>query len=208
MLFRKKKKPATSGDPAAAFWQWFVANEKRLLTLAAEEWPAKSGVLEQLKRVHADLTYEVATSGTPRELVISADGFRGAIASVESLVDCAPALPRWTIVRFRRRHPFPRGGVLEMNGVSIPVDDVWCTLHKQGSVLGVILYMPGWTEEDDLLHQAFILLDLAIGEYDVMCRVGEVASAPVRDAPPDKRVPYHDLAAVFDESFERFCTSG
>src|SRR5262249_42436684 len=128
----------------------------------------------EMHKVHPGLTFEFGPKENDRrEFVISADGIRDAFPKVESLYAAAPTMARWKFVKFRpRREPFD----IEYAGVSIKANTVSVSLHPDGQKAGLTVFIPGYNEGDHEIYAgiAFLLLDHALGEYDVETRVGFV----------------------------------
>jgi hypothetical protein len=205
------KKPAES-----RFWEWFLKNEDRLFT---SEPPAAIWMEElprELRRVHKCLVWQLSPArGGKREFVISADGIREAFSAVESLADAAPKLPRWTIVRFRPREPGYHEQSLIIQSpkgtAEVKAEEMECAIvamrHKDGTVkIAIELFIPGCPEGDPGPFQtaAFLMLDAALGEYDMECKVGFVGIYPLEtEAEAGEKIPFARLREEFDELVER-----
>jgi len=198
-------------SPEAAFWKWFLSVEAELSAAAENPLAPMHQVLKsRLERVHKSLTFEFGPleSGV-RELAISADGDRAAFFAVERVVDAKPPLPRWNILRFRARVAEYAELRLQMQGRTIGADDIdfqllQCTDKKTGErSLGVRIFIEGCPAPHDpeFVHIAFLLLDSALGEYDMETKVGGMEVLPRAGAPED-RCPFSDLVAFFDQAFD------
>jgi hypothetical protein len=193
--------PAASVSPEASFWEWFLANTQRLQTIHTGHEPVAEELARQLQRINGDLTWEVSTANeSPRELVISAGGIRAAFPSVQKLVAAQPFLPGWKIVAFRPR----RNAALSVSfgSYELKPSAVWFSSEPDGQKLGLTLFIPGFVEGDNTATQAaYLLLDGALGEYDVETKVGFIQ---LKRAPPDPAKqglkPFAQLPAVVDAS--------
>ncbi len=196
-------------SPEQQFWSWFLKHEDRLFNSRPMDDFWMANMSPRLQRIHKDLTWETgpAKSGK-RELIISADGIIAAFSAVEALVDAAPPLDRWTIIRFRPREPDYAGLRINFGKVSLCADDIECRLHAHGSVIGIRLYIRGCKEphEKPFVGAAFLLLDSALGEYDMECKAGPIEVLPF-DHDPGPRIPFAQLRDEFDSAFERHCTA-
>jgi hypothetical protein len=65
-----------------------------------------------------------------------------------------------------------------------------------GAKLDVAIYGPG-PVDDPMKTAVFLLLDSALGEYDVETRLGEIQILDGKQAPADAR-PFSQLAALVD----------
>lgn len=190
-------------SPENEFWRWFEANETSLFDFEGHQERIFTALTEELQRVHPDLTFElsVAVENGVREFVISADGIRDAFPAVEALHAAAPALPRWRWIRFR-----PRRGPSDIQIADrvIRAEDVRYVLYQdeEPGKLGILLFMEGYTEEEHNLYGqvGFLMLDGALGEYDVETRVGGIDI----DSPASKyfaqSLPLEQLPRHFDQA--------
>ena len=152
----------------------------------------------ELHKVEPHLTFEFGPKDKGRrEFTISADGIRDAFPAVERLYAAAPALSRWKIQKFRqRREPSD----ISFQGVKVRASSVTVDLDKEGEKVNVGVFIPGYTESarETYLSVTFLLLDQALGEYDVETRVGTIAVKDVTQA-STKAFPLKDLPKHFDE---------
>jgi hypothetical protein len=180
------------------FWQWFAANEKQLFTFEANREVIFDELAAQLRRVHSDLTFEFGpTDKNRREFIISAGGIQAAFPVVESLFATAPNLPRWTFIKFRpRRHPVM---TIQFGGKEVAPADVGCELDHEGAKIAITLYFEASVAADESVMKniGYLLLDEALGEYDVETRVGTIE---FRVGHPKHKIPnIQELAAEFDK---------
>jgi hypothetical protein len=180
------------------FWHWFAANEERLFTFEANQESIFDELAEQLRRVHPDLTFEFGpTHKNRREFIISAGGIQAAFPAVESLFATAPNLRRWTFIKFRpRRHPVM---TIQFGGKEVAPTDVGCEMVREGSKIAITLYFEASVAADESVMKniGYLLLDEALGEYDVETRVGAIE---FRIGRPKHKIPnIQDLAAEFDK---------
>src|SRR5262249_23226597 len=154
----------------------------------------------EMHKVHPSLTFEFGPKENGRrEFVVSADGIKDAFPKVESLYAAAPTMAHWTFIKFRpRREPFD----IDYAGVSVKADAVSVLLQPDGQKAGLTVFIPGYNEGAHEIYAgiAFLLLDQALGEYDVETRVGFVdvkAPSPnLADARSLKELP-----KAFDDFF-------
>lgn len=149
------------------------------------------------------LTFEFSSKKDgKREFIVSADGVREIIPAVERLVAAAPVMPKWTVIKFRQRswEPFDIG----YGNVNVRWHAVTALLKPNSRRVDVTLLVPGYTaaEHKVYLSIAFLLLDGALGEYDVMTRVGHVdVRAPT--AADTEAVTFLKLPTAFDANFPK-----
>jgi hypothetical protein len=130
--------------------------------------------------------------------VISAGGIKRAFPKVTGLAAAAPALSRWIITAFRprRRHL----GVVKLQGRQVDPRDVKVSLLDNGVAVGIYLFLPDFREPHLLLKlMGYLLLDDALGEFDVESKLSLIKMLP-RDAQTNgERFPLPDLAPKFDQ---------
>jgi len=170
-------------SPQARFWDWFQRNAERLLHFEAEQEALFAELSAELMRVHKGLTFELGPlQHGQREFILSADGIRKRLSVVQALVDAAPPLPGWKITAFRQRKSLDLR--IRLGESELGADDIWFASQTEGQQTGLRLYIRGLGEANrrEMLQLAFILLDCALGEYDVATRVGSIEFHPL---PPD-----------------------
>lgn len=157
---------------------------------------------EQLVALHPALAFEFSpVIDDRREFIISAGGFREGFPAVEALMATAPSLPRWIVIGFRpRRRPIMP---VTLGGKTVSPDSVEATLLSNGQMLGVRLFFRGYVEEEReiWLQIGYLLLDEALGEYDVEAKLGLVEFMPFELYPDAMRVPLPELPDWFDREF-------
>ena len=188
--------------PQEQFWNWFLRNETELF----EFDPVNEIVREQLfdrvaaelQKVNRDLTFEFSPKATPREFVVSAAGLKRAFPAVISLVQSAPELDRWKIIAFRPRRTAICS--LEIGDQYINPKDVLFTLLDNGKSAGISLFIPGFQESDANWKQiGYLLLDQALGEYDVETRLGLIKMLAPETRTEGNRYPLPELPVLFDQ---------
>jgi hypothetical protein len=185
-------------DSQLEFWEWFNKHQDELFGFEIGQVQIFDKLSEQLIRVHPDLTFEFGPKSDQREFVVSAGGMRDAFSAVSSLVAAAPKLNRWRITAFRpRRTPL---NSVEIGDICIRPEDVQFSLLTKGSVIGIHLFIPGFQEDNVVFRQiAYLMLDDALGEYDVETKVGLIKISQPEAAQTTKRHPLFELPALFDQ---------
>ncbi len=210
-LARKNKLPSHGGiEPVSGdsltkeqqFWEWFEQEEDLLFNFDREQDRAFGLLSAALASISPDLAFEFGPnkSGT-RDFVISAGGIKRAFPAVEALAAAAPALTRWNVVKFRpRRNPIMQ---LNFGGKTVDPANVEFSLLSNGRELGVYLFFDGYDEGEKTVwgQIGYLLLDEALGEYDVETKVGLIKFFPSDARPDAERHPLPELPGMFDAHF-------
>ena len=196
---------AVKGIPEASFWRWFTEHEEayRNFEVNGPEQDRLFGEMDRaLHRVHKGLQFVFDSGGSgTRKLVISADGMRDLIPVVQRLMAAAPELPGWKFTAFRPRMTDVAGVTLHIGVAEIGMSDLWFALRSEGDRIGLDIYLPGvvLANQDQGYTIAFLMLDTALGEYDVMTRVGSLEIHPLPPDPEQRNLkPFPTLAGEFD----------
>lgn len=193
----------TKKSPEADFWAWFTKNEDRLFHFERDQERTFDALNAAMHKVHPDLTFEFGPiENGKREFVISADGLKAGFPAVESLCSAAPTLEKWVLIKFRpRRDPME----LQIGELKIKPTDVEVAVEADGSKAGFTVFMRGFDEQrkKHFSQAAFIMLDQAIGEYDMETKVGFIEVKPFDEASTYKRQTLENLPRMFDELLKR-----
>jgi hypothetical protein len=154
------------------FWKWFLEHEDVLFQFENSKEATFEELAKQLNKVDPDLTFEFGPiRDGMREFILSAGGIKRAFQAVLDLAAEAPELPRWNIRAFR-----PQRAVLnkiEFRGKQVHPKDVRFSLLHNGKAPGIYLFLPGPAGLDvDLRQIGYLMLDEALGEFDVETKVG------------------------------------
>ncbi len=192
----------TMATAQGQFWNWFIHHESELFNFDPEQIVERERIFDEIaseiQKIDPDLSFEFGPNGTPkREFVISASGRHRAFPAVVSLADAAPPLDRWQVIAFRpRRTPI---NVVEYGGKRVDPMDVQFSLRDNGKMAGVYLFIPGFRENDtESKIIGYIMLDEALGEYDVETRLGHIEMFSPQTATDGDRYPLRDLPKLFD----------
>ena len=115
---------------------------------------------------------------------------------MELLYSLAPSLLRWEFIKFRpRRDPDD----ITYGGVTVKAASVAVKVIPHGKMVDIITYIPGFTQDAYKTFGAinFLLLDQALGEYDVEMRVGQISIEPASNV-QGQTCSLADLPKVFD----------
>lgn len=180
------------------FWKWFQKNEALLFDFEKDQDRVFNLLATEMQKIDPNLTFEFGPKAQgKREFIISADGIKSSFPKVESLVVAAPQnLKKWILIKYRpRREPFG----IQYQGITIEADSVSIGLEPDNNKICLTLFIPGFTEENSKTFTgiAYLLLDQALGEYDVETRVGYIDVKSV--APTNlKVVSLQELPEAFD----------
>jgi len=192
--------------PPDTFWNWFTQNEAELFefdpTRETERERLFDRLATEIHKVHRDLTFEFSPPGPKREFVVSAAGIKAAFPDVVRLVNAAPALPRWQFTAFRpRRSPI---NLVQIGDMCVDPRKVQFSLLDNGKIAGLHLFIPGYRESDSRFKQiGYLLLDEALGEYDVETRLGLIKMLSPDTHTEGDRYPLDRLPALFDQLVSR-----
>lgn len=77
--------------------------------------------------------------------------------------------------------------------------DIEFSLLTKGSVIGIQLFIPGFSENNVTLKQiAYLMLDDALGEYDVETKLGLVQMLSPESPRTTRRYAFSELPSLFD----------
>ena len=188
----------TEATPEQEFWKWFQKNEASLFSFETNQDVVFDRLAAQMQKVQESLTFEFGpVKNGQREFVISADGIKAAFPAVEQLYASAPKLDRWIFIKFRpRRTPMD----VQYNGVKVKADDVYCTVEPDRGKAGITVFFRGYEAEQDKAYKgiAFLMLDQALGEYDVETKVGFIQVKPFSADSELEKKPVKEVTKIFD----------
>lgn len=167
-----------SGNVNQRFWQWFRSNSYSLAQVRTCQEPVANQLVKQLNKVHKGLTFLFGPVVDGRkEFIISADGDRKLFPNVQELVKAAPDIPGWKIIAFRPPVQYISEFTLTFGSMEFGADDVWFSSQRSGSMfeLDLFLRIPAGIDKDTISQAAFILLDHAVGEYNVETKIGRIS---------------------------------
>jgi hypothetical protein len=190
-------------SPEKQFWSWFEANSSRLFSVEHGRETILTVLNATLAKVDPGLTYEFGpTEGGQRQFAISAGGIKDVFPAVERLVAAVPKLSNWKVIAFiPRRSPDLQ---LKIGGVEIGPDDVWFRLERDGVKVGILLYLDKFEDPTSppSVQATFVMLDGALGEYDVETKVGFIKRYRLPSNPVGKDLqPFRELPEAFDKLF-------
>lgn len=188
---------AKAETPEQRFWQWFQSNETSLFDFEKDKERTFDRLAEAMHKVNPELTFEFGPKRDGRrDFVISADGIKKAFPAVEALYATAPSLPRWNVIKFRpRRSP----NDISMGNLTVKASSVRVGIERNGGKVDLTLFVPGYSEDarSAFLPIVYLILDEALGEYDVETYVGFIDIHPTAEE-AQNTYSIVDLPKVFD----------
>lgn len=89
--------------------------------------------------------------------------------------------------------------MIELNGCIVDPEDVSFSLLDNGEIAGIHLFLPNFREDDVTLKQiAYLMLDNALGEFDVEMNLGLIKMLDIASPEEFKRYPFRELPEMFD----------
>lgn len=187
------------------FWKYFVQNAHKLSYSRKYQNKVLINCLEELKKVHPDLTFEIGSRvGDTWEFVISANGIKDAFPAVLSLIEIAPRLKGWKIIAFKQRKATDTA--IAIAGVTISIEDILFEYYIEGKgKMGIILYVKDFKKSDIRYQLAiFPLLDALLGEFDVEMKIGSIDIQPLFPNIRRKKLrPLGELPSIVDTHFQK-----
>lgn len=190
---------AVQSSAEDGFWRWFQVNEARLFDFESDRDKVFDELQVQLHKVKAGLTFEFGPKENgKRDFVISADGIKDVFPSVISLANAAPSLSRWKIIKFRPRRDL---SPISLNGLQLSPEQVDFTIEPDGPKIGITLFIDGYkeSEHERYVGLVFLMLDQALGEYDVETKVGGIDFKTRTAKSKTPKQPFSALVRSFDE---------
>lgn len=169
----------------AAFWKWFTQNQTRFDNFELNQEVLLDELHAALDSYTKGLVFELgAKKDNARDFVISADGIEDLFPAVSKLVAVSPKLPGWRIIAFRPRMDNYSHFTLEYGGRKFNPKEIWFHSQIKNGLLDVIFYHPSYRDEDrnSIISGTYILLDMALGEYDVVTGIHRLDH---QQLPPD-----------------------
>jgi hypothetical protein len=166
------------------FWRWFVEHSEELFNFENDQERVFNELSAQLKKIDENLTFEFGPiQNDKREFIVSADGIRSSFPVVQKLVGIAPKIDRWCIIPFRP----PKGLMksIRFNDYVLMREDVWFKPEKDGDRIGLVIHIRNLSEKNETQAKqaVFIMLDSALGEYNVETMVGFIEFMRLLDRP-------------------------
>ena len=187
----------------AVFWKWFGKNQNRFDHLERDQDILMDELGTAVHTYKKGLVFEIgAKKEDTREFVISADGLENLFPAVSKLVAAAPKLPGWRIIAFRPRMEDYSRFTVEYAGRKFDPKEIWFYSRIKDRHFDVIFYHPSYRDEDRnlIISGTYILLDMALGEYDVVTGIHQLDHQLLPADPKAEGLKqYSEFRAAFDE---------
>jgi len=185
------------------FWKWFQKNESKIYQFEKNREQILDEISEQLSKYKEGVVFEISQEQNgKREFILSADGLKELFPAVQVLKAAAPRLERWSIVAFRPRMNDYASFKLDYAGKEFDPANIWIYHRIQDGYFDLIIYQPEYTEEERnaFISGAYILLDMALGEYDVVTGIRYIDHQRLPERPEAEGLkPFSELRQIFDE---------
>jgi hypothetical protein len=184
------------------FWSWFSKNSDRLYHFDKDQEAIFDELSTALKEYKDGIVFEIsAEKDKCREFILSADGISDLFPHVSALAKAAPVFKKWKIMPFRPRMADYTRFSLEYAGYKFEPNSIWFHSRTEDDSFDVIFYHSGLIEEDrnKFVSGTYILLDMAIGEYDVVTGIRYIDHQVLPDNPKAEGLkPFSEFRLAFD----------
>lgn len=185
------------------FWEWFQRNESRIYQFENNKEQILNEISEQLSKYKEGVVFEISQEQNgKRVFILSADGLKELFPAVQALKDSAPRLEKWSIVALRPRMNDYARFKLVYAGKEFDPANIWIYHRIQDGYFDLIIYHPEYSEEERnvFISCAYIFLDMALGEYDVVTGIRYVDHQRLPERPEEEGLmPFSELRHIFDE---------
>ena len=189
--------------PEKKFWSWFKKNESKIFLSDVSYNSEVQKLSQKLSEYKDGVTYEISgEENGKKELVLSADGIKKLFPFVQALYKSAPKFERWSIIAFRPRMDDFSKVNLKYSGKEFDPTDLWIYHKIKDGFFDLIIYHPEFSEEEKniFISGTFILLDIVLGEYDVVTGIRYIDIQKWPEDPKNKGlVPFIELRNIFDK---------
>jgi hypothetical protein len=201
-------------DKTTAFWNWFKQHETVLSKMAGPNDPIFPEIGNRIKEIDQALAFEIGPApDNKKEFAVSADCRLELFPVVKKVVAAAPPLKNWTVVAFRQRTP-PSA----LQGMAIAaqtqdtneaqampglaVSEMRYALKRSGDKADVVIYLKNYKGQQPLEFMANMILQQAIGEYDLVTKINDVSFKPIDKDSDKSSKPFVKMAAELDQMFK------
>jgi hypothetical protein len=189
-------------SPMSEFWTWFQVNEKDFPSTTEFDEAYGDALSSRLEAIESGLVYEISIPEEgPKELVISADGISDLIPTVRQLVESAPIIKDWKITAFRPRMDGYSRFTLDYGTRTFNPKELWCYSRVEDGSFDLIIYHPNYSDSDRdlIISGTYVLLDMALGEFDVMTGIRYIDHQALPADPVSEGLyPFERLRDAFD----------
>ena len=171
------------------FWNWFVANRKRIESHDAREHESvMQEILQQLHVYNDRLFFEISDQESAKEFIITAEGDLKQFTSVNELVERSPRLRNWKFTAFKAGVGF--SFYTEIAGKEYDPDELWflpLSSKSSGENLGLRIGIPDFNDQDSSISEEamWLILETALGELECAKNIRYVEVACLPTAPSE-----------------------
>lgn len=184
------------------FWKWFYNNDEILYNFEDDTERIFDLLAKEMNKLNPHLTFEIGPieEDGKRDFVISADGIKDAFPAVEALYNLAPNLKNWNFIKFRPRRNLHR---INYEGKTVSEPDIYYKLFRDADKAGIQLFINGYNKNEHDIYSSigFLLLDDALGEYDMEIKVSFVEFHNINSTDFNGAKPISELSNHFDNCF-------
>lgn len=202
---------APTADHIQAFWQWFQSHQKELSAMQDGSAPIFNDLALNIKGIDESLVFEIGpVLDGKKELAISANANPDLFPLVEQVVAAAPPIEKWKIVAFRQRTPPEILKVLKINvqseggsktSVGVAVKDLRYRLSRIDNKASVVIFIKDFSGQEPQKEMAYMMLQQAIGEYDLVMKVGDLQFESLTLQNTKTTKPFEEIGSDFDKLF-------
>jgi len=200
-LLREKK--TMQENKEQQFWKWFEKNESNIFHFEDNMEAVFNDISKHLAEYKEGVVFEISQEvNGKRDFIISADGVKELFSPVESLKAVAPKFERWSIVAFRPRMNDYSKMKLEYEGKEFDPSEIWIYTRIEDGHFDLIVYHPEYSDEERnaFISGTYLLLDMALGEYDVVMGIRFIDHQKLPENPQEEGLkPFSELRNIFDE---------
>jgi hypothetical protein len=190
-----------SDEKIGEFWNWFSQHGDNIynFNIKSSNQQLLGDIDKRLKSINSNLTFTIGPiKDGKRDFIISADGILTAFPYVKKLVDGAIYVDEFNIIAFRPRTELKE---VQIGNVSLKYEQVFFKWEKENSgKISIDIYVKDYhVMNDDIESALFLLMDNAIGEYEVETKVGGI-SFNIYSENVKNLLPFSEFRKVIDEN--------
>jgi hypothetical protein len=173
------------------------------LPTLAEHPEVFAELIRELRYVDNDLSAalipEIDSDPSTLALVISPSGYPDLLSLAQDVANASPFNDLFHTIACTPRSVTPPTGVM-IDGQETPLQKFTFQLHEGRGLVNVTIGIPGYQYgyDEEYNEVVFRLLDLLLGERDVMTKVGDIRLVPVALVESGEYPALNSLPAAFD----------
>lgn len=147
----------------------------------------------------ASIIQEITSDPSTLALVISPSGHPDLLSLAQDVADASLFKDLFHTIACTPRSDTPPNAVM-IDGQEIPLDRFTSQLHEGRGLVNLKIGIPGYQygNDEEYNEVVFQLLDLLLGERDVMTKVGDIVLVPVAPVEDAEHQKLPSLPAAFD----------